>query len=281
MPCGSGREEHYAPRIRVRRSPGLHGPRGAASHARPPTPERNLRRAAPRGRAPPAAPTKRQRREVDVLLAWYAHPQPKPRLRAHRLVRASGRAAAGAAQPAGTMAPFARNDKTILEIALPALVGFNASVSFGAARLVDASPTARRRAEPRTAAMGVPGPPARSPRPALDGHGAGLHSRRRRYARATPVALARDRSGAPRTARSEDRDAHRGSAGPPRARERAIIAATAAARGRGESTPPTLHQTPLAAASSHWFSRPTPSSRSNANRRARTSAARSSINMER
>ena len=105
-------------------------PRGAASHARPPTPERNLRRAAPRGRAPPAAPTKRQRREVDVLLAWYAHPQPKPRLRAHRLVRASGRAAAGAAQPAGTMAPFARNDKTILEIALPALVGFNASVSF-------------------------------------------------------------------------------------------------------------------------------------------------------
>ena len=130
MPCGSGREEHYAPRIRVRRSPGLHGPRGAASHARPPTPERNLRRAAPRGRAPPAAPTKRQRREVDVLLAWYAHPQPKPRLRAHRLVRASGRAAAGAAQPAGTMAPFARNDKTILEIALPALVGFNASVSF-------------------------------------------------------------------------------------------------------------------------------------------------------
>ena len=90
-----------------------------------------------------------------MLLAWYAHPQPKPRLRAHRLVRASGRAAAGAAQPAGTMAPFARNDKTILEIALPALVGFNASVSFGAARLVDASPTARRRAEPRTAAMGV------------------------------------------------------------------------------------------------------------------------------
>ena len=65
-----------------------------------------------------------------MLLAWYAHPQPKPRLRAHRLVRASGRAAAGAAQPAGTMAPFARNDKTILEIALPALVGFNAGVSF-------------------------------------------------------------------------------------------------------------------------------------------------------
>jgi hypothetical protein len=28
------------------------------------------------------------------------------------------------------MAPFARNDKTVLEIALPALVGFNASVSF-------------------------------------------------------------------------------------------------------------------------------------------------------
>jgi len=27
------------------------------------------------------------------------------------------------------MAPFARNDKTILEIALPALVGFNAGVS--------------------------------------------------------------------------------------------------------------------------------------------------------
>ena len=121
---------HYVSGTRVRRSPGLHGPRGAASHARPPTPERNLRRAAPRGRAPPAAPTKRQRREVDVLLAWYAHPQPKPRLRAHRLVRASGRAAAGAAQPAGTMAPFARNDKTILEIALPALVGFNAGVSF-------------------------------------------------------------------------------------------------------------------------------------------------------
>ena len=58
-----------------------------------------------------------------MLLAWYAHPQPKPRLRAHRLVRASGRAAAGAAQPAGTMAPFARNDKTILEIALPVLNG--------------------------------------------------------------------------------------------------------------------------------------------------------------
>ena len=105
--------------------------RAAPRHTRGPRPpERNLRRAAPRGRAPPAAPTKRQRREVDVLLAWYAHPQPKPRLRAHRLVRASGRAAAGAAQPAGTMAPFARNDKTILEIALPALVGFNAGVSF-------------------------------------------------------------------------------------------------------------------------------------------------------
>jgi len=26
------------------------------------------------------------------------------------------------------MAPFARNDKTVLEIALPALVGFNAGV---------------------------------------------------------------------------------------------------------------------------------------------------------
>ena len=185
---------HYAPRTQPR--PPVSGTprfRAAPRHTRGPRPpERNLRRAAPRGRAPPAAPTKRQRREVDVLLAWYAHPQPKPRLRAHRLVRASGRAAAGAAQPAGTMAPFARNDKTILEIALPALVGFNASVSLHAARLVDASPTARLRAEPRTAAMGVPGPPARSPRPALDGKWGWLAvAAAVRYAPTNPLVLAR------------------------------------------------------------------------------------------
>ena len=73
-------------------------------------------------------------REVEVLLGLCVHPQKGPRLRAHRLPRASARAAAVAAQPAGTMAPFARNDKTVLEIALPALVGFNAGVSLHAAR---------------------------------------------------------------------------------------------------------------------------------------------------
>ena len=119
-------------RVRVRGSPGPPRVRAARSRVTRAAPSSgvNLRRAPPR-----EAVRLRQAllRDADTklrLLAVLCVPTKGPRLRAHRLVRASGRAAAGAAQPAGTMAPFARNDKTILEIALPALVGFNASVSF-------------------------------------------------------------------------------------------------------------------------------------------------------
>ena len=181
-------------RVSVRGSPGPQRVRAARSRVTRAAPSSgvNLRRAPPR-----EAVRLRQAllRDADTklrLLAVLCVPTKGPRLRAHRLVRASGRAAAGAAQPAGTMAPFARNDKTILEIALPALVGFNASVSLHAARLVDASPTARLRAEPRTAAMGVPGPPARSPRPALDGKWGWLAvAAAVRYAPTNPLVLAR------------------------------------------------------------------------------------------
>jgi len=118
---------HYVSGTRVRRSPGLHGPRGAASHARPrPLKETSAERLLAAARLPQPLP--RDKGARLMLLACVPQPTKGPRLRAHRLVRASGRAAAGAAQPAGTMAPFARNDKTILEIALPALVGFNAGV---------------------------------------------------------------------------------------------------------------------------------------------------------
>ena len=118
-------------RVSVRGSPGPPRVRAARSRVTRAAPSSgvNLRRAPPR-----EAVRLRQAllRDADTklrLLAVLCVPTKGPRLRAHRLVRASGRAAAGAAQPAGTMAPFARNDKTILEIALPALVGFNASVS--------------------------------------------------------------------------------------------------------------------------------------------------------
>ena len=118
-------------RVSVRGSPGPPRVRAARSRVTRAAPSSgvNLRRAPPR-----EAVRLRQAllRDADTklrLLARLVRTTKGPRLRAHRLVRASGRAAAGAAQPAGTMAPFARNDKTILEIALPALVGFNASVS--------------------------------------------------------------------------------------------------------------------------------------------------------
>ena len=117
------REEHYAPA-----SAGLRdSTRGARVTRAAPHPGKKPPPSASPDTATRAAPTTRRKHKVDVLLAC-AYYQFRPRLRAHRLVRASGRAAAVAAQPAGTMAPFARNDKTVLEIALPALVGCNAGV---------------------------------------------------------------------------------------------------------------------------------------------------------
>ena len=144
-------------------------------------------------------------------------------------------------------------------------------VSFEAARLVDASPTERMdiRATPSgTGPAAVAGSRRRGRRSTESG--AGLRSQQR-YAPAAPLALALDRSGTPHTARSGDRDAHGGRAGPRRAGERLYRAGAAACR-HGEHyarelaseprarAPPTLHQTPLAAACSHWPSRPTRSS---------------------
>ena len=131
-------------------------PRGAASHARPPTPERNLRRAAPRGRAPPAAPTKRQRREVDVLLAWYAHPnQSHVCARTDWYVRVVGQPQVLRNQP-GRWPPSPGMTRRSSRSRCRRSWG-SMPVSFEPARLVDASPTARRRAEPRTAARGFCG----------------------------------------------------------------------------------------------------------------------------
>ena len=102
--------------------------RAAPRHTRGPRPLKETSAERLLAAARPPQPLPRDKGARLMLLACVPQPTKGPRLRAHRLVRASGRAAAGAAQPAGTMAPFARNDKTILEIALPALVGFNASV---------------------------------------------------------------------------------------------------------------------------------------------------------
>ena len=119
-------------RVSVRGSPGPPRVRAARSRVTRAAPSSgvNLRRAPPRDVVRRPRPLLGDADTKLRLLARLVRTTKGPRLRAHRLVRASGRAAAGAAQPAGTMAPFARNDKTILEIALPALVGFNASVSF-------------------------------------------------------------------------------------------------------------------------------------------------------
>ena len=209
-----------------------------------PDPGVNLRRAPPREAVRLRQALLRDADTMLRLLAVLCVPTKGPRLRAHRLVRASGRAAAGAAQPAGTMAPFARNDKTILEIALPALVGFK-PVSLETARLVDASPTARLLPSHAPRRWEFRGPPARVPRPALDGRGGWLAvAAAVRYAPATP----RRRGAGPQ--RHATHSTQRG----PREGE------------RDESTPPTRNHT---GASSRSSSRPTRTRRSNASRRAR------------
>ena len=180
-------------------------------------------------------------------------------MRAHRSCERSR--AAAALHLGGTMAPFARNDKTVLEIALPALVGFNAGVSC---MFEDQIGIAAPRA--RAGHAHQPRGPRRPPDRAAAGArrtGGWLAVARRCDTREPPPRRGAG-SNAPHIARARNRDAHGGRAGPRRAGERLRRAAATGGHGSAAAASParrprpthgsderaTRDATPLAAASS-------------------------------